>query len=233
MNEKKMILVADDDAEIISLLRLYLDSEDMEVIAASDGESAYNILESERIDLALVDVMMPKLNGFELIKKLRVSHHLPVLVISARTELSDRVLGLDLGADDYIQKPFEPLEVVAKVKAHLRRSDAMKSSPGKDEQVQNANVIQFENLVLNLDSCTITADGNTSNLTKVEFLVLKMFMEQPMRVFTKDQVYECGWGDVSVDDNTIRVIISRLRDKIGSCQIKTIRGLGYRLEKGI
>ena len=236
---KKTVLVADDDAEIVSLLRLYLESEGMTVIAANDGEAAYKAVESEKIDLALVDIMMPKLNGFELIKKLRATYSLPVLVISARTELSDRVLGLDLGADDYISKPFEPLEVVAKVKAHLRRADLQKArndeaaGTGTSGNVNNTgNILCFENLVLNLDSCTITADNVTNNLTKAEFLVLKMFMEQPNRVFTKEQVYECGWSDVAVDDNTIRVIISRLRDKIGTAQIKTIRGLGYRLEKG-
>ena len=130
---KKTVLVADDDAEIVSLLRLYLESEGMTVIAANDGEAAYKAVESEKIDLALVDIMMPKLNGFELIKKLRATYSLPVLVISAKTELSDRVLGLDLGADDYISKPFEPLEVVAKVKAHLRRADLQKAQ--KDEHI--------------------------------------------------------------------------------------------------
>lgn len=219
------ILIADDEKEIIKLLRIYLEKDGVTVFEAYDGEMAYLILKNYPIDLAIVDINMPRMNGYELIQKVRTTMDIPIMVISAKVELSDRVLGLDLGADDYITKPFEPLEVAAKVKARLRR---MSPDPLRDE----VPFITVGDLTLNISECRLDRNGEAVELTKVEFLVLKMFMESPGRVFTKEQVYENGWGtENAVDDNTIRVIISRLRDKIGEDKITTIRGLGYRLEK--
>lgn len=219
------ILIADDEKDIIRLLRIFLEKEDIHVYEAYDGEMAYMILKNYDIDIALIDIMMPRMNGYELIKKVRETMNIPIIVISAKVELSDRVLGLDLGADDYITKPFEPLEVAAKVKARIRRMNAYKSY-SEDEE------ISVGDLSLNVKECTICKAGKTIELTKVEFLVLKMFMNTPGRVFTKEQIYEAGWGnEYIVDDNTIRVIISRIREKIGDTHIKTIRGLGYRFEK--
>jgi len=219
------ILIADDEKEIIKLLRIYLEKDGVTVFEAYDGEMAYLILKNYPIDLAIVDINMPRMNGYELIKRVRATMDIPIMVISAKVELSDRVLGLDLGADDYITKPFEPLEVAAKVKARLRRM-----SP--DLSRSEAPIITVGDLTLNVSECRLDRNGEAVELTKVEFLVLKMFMESPGRVFTKELVYENGWGsENAVDDNTIRVIISRLRDKIGEDKITTIRGLGYRLEK--
>ena len=219
------ILIADDEKEIIKLLRIYLEKDGVTVFEAYDGEMAYLILKNYPIDLAIVDINMPRMNGYELIQKVRTTMDIPIMVISAKVELSDRVLGLDLGADDYITKPFEPLEVAAKVKARLRRM-----SP--DLSRGEAPIITVGDLALNVSECRLDRNGEAADLTKVEFLVLKMFMESPGRVFTKEQVYENGWGNENaVDDNTIRVIISRLRDKIGEDKITTIRGLGCRLEK--
>ena len=219
------ILIADDEKEIIKLLRIYLEKDGVTVFEAYDGEMAYLILKNYPIDLAIVDINMPRMNGYELIQKVRTTMDIPIMVISAKVELSDRVLGLDLGADDYITKPFEPLEVAAKVKARLRR---MSPDPLRDE----VPFITVGDLTLNISECLLIKSGEAADLTKIEFLVLKMFMESPGRVFTKEQVYENGWGtENAVDDNTIRVIISRLRDKIGEDKITTIRGLGYRLEK--
>ncbi|MBN1776101.1 MAG: response regulator transcription factor [Clostridiales bacterium] len=219
------ILIADDEKEIIKLLRIYLEKDGVTVFEAYDGEMAYLILKNYPIDLAIVDINMPWMNGYELIQKVRTTMDIPIMVISAKVELSDRVLGLDLGADDYITKPFEPLEVAAKVKARLRR---MSPDPLRDE----VPFTTVGDLTLNVSECRLDRNGEAVELTKVEFLVLKMFMESPGRVFTKEQVYENGWGsENAVDDNTIRVIISRLRDKIGEDKITTIRGLGYRLEK--
>jgi DNA-binding response OmpR family regulator len=219
------ILIADDEKEIIKLLRIYLEKDGVKVFEAYDGEMAFLILKNYPIDLAIVDINMPRMNGYELIKKVRTTMDIPIMVISAKVGLSDRVLGLDLGADDYITKPFEPLEVAAKVKARLRRM-----SP--DLSRGEAPIITVGDLALNVSECRLDRNGEAADLTKVEFLVLKMFMESPGRVFTKEQVYENGWGNENaVDDNTIRVIISRLRDKIGEDKITTIRGLGCRLEK--
>lgn len=219
------ILIADDEKEIVRLLRMYIEANDNIVFEANDGQEALRILDKENIDLAIVDIMMPKKNGYEIIKEIRKERYIPILVISAKVELSDRVFGMDLGADDYITKPFEPLEVAAKVRAHLRRAGAQAAVK---EEVEN---IKVGNMLLNCDECVVINNGVTQELTKAEFKVLELFMKHPKRVFTKEQIYEYAWGDdYVVDDNTIRVIISRLRDKVGNDTIKTIRGLGYRLE---
>ena len=219
------ILIADDEKEIVRLLKIYIEANEHQVFEANDGETALQILKNEAIDLAIVDIMMPGKNGYEIIKEVRKGRYIPVLVISAKVELSDRILGIDLGADDYITKPFEPLEVAAKVRAHLRRVGALAAAEGEQHQ------IKVGVLTLDRDECVVIKDGITHELTKAEYKVLELFMQQPRRVFTKEQIYEYAWeNEYAVDDNTIRVIISRLRDKIGNDTIKTIRGLGYRLE---
>ena len=220
------ILIADDEKEIIKLLKIYLETDGVTVLEANDGAQALDILEKNDIDLALVDIMMPKIDGYQVIKKIRQQEkYIPVMVISAKITLSDRVLGIDLGADDYITKPFEPLEVAAKVKAQLRRLNA--TTP----QAPTKSLITVGDMSLDLDECTFIRGDEVTELTKAEFKVLELLMSQPKRVFTKDQIYESAWyGDGAVDDNTIRVIISRLRDKVGAEHIKTVRGLGYRFE---
>ena len=221
------ILIADDEKEIVKLLKIYLETDGVAVLEANDGAQALDILERNDIDLALVDIMMPKIDGYQVIKKVRQREkYIPVMVISAKVTLSDRVLGIDLGADDYITKPFEPLEVAAKVKAQLRRLNV--TSP----QTQPKSLITVGNMSLDLDECTFIGGNKIKVLTKAEFKVLELLMSQPKRVFTKEQIYESAWyDDGAVDDNTIRVIISRLRDKVGAEHIKTIRGLGYRFEE--
>ena len=221
------ILIADDEKEIVKLLKIYLETDGIIVFEANDGVQALDILEKNEIDLALVDIMMPKIDGYQVIKKIRQQgKYIPVMVISAKVTLSDRVLGIDLGADDYITKPFEPLEVAAKVRAQLRRLNV--TSP----QAQSKSVITVGDMSLDLDECVFTNNGVSTELTKAEFKVLELLMSQPKRVFTKEQIYESAWYDEgAVDDNTIRVIISRLRDKVGAEHIKTIRGLGYRFEE--
>ena len=218
------ILIADDEKEIIRLLKIYLASDNITVYEANNGAQALEIIKNTEIDLALVDIMMPKIDGYQVIRAIREREdYIPVMVISAKVTLSDRVLGIDLGADDYITKPFEPLEVAAKVRAQLRRLNVT--------HAEMKNIITAGEMQLDLDQCIFTKNGEVTELTKAEFKVLELLMSQPKRVFTKEQIYETAWyDDGAVDDNTIRVIISRLRDKVGSEHIKTIRGLGYRFE---
>lgn len=218
------ILIADDEKEIIRLLKIYLN--DYNVLEANDGQQALAILNSQQVDLAIIDIMMPKVDGYQVIAKIREkSSYIPVIIISAKVTLSDRILGMDIGADDYITKPFEPLEVQAKVRAQLRRLSASDAVAGKE-------TVTVGDVTLNISECTVNKAGVTVELTKNEFKVLELLMGNPRRVFTKEQIYESAWYDAdSVDDNTIRVIISRLRDKVGSEHIKTIRGLGYRYEE--
>ncbi len=217
------VLIADDEKEIIKALRLFLEKENINVYEAYDGEMAYMIVRNYDIDLAVLDIMMPRMNGFEVLRRIRKDSNIPVMILSAKVQLDDKVLGLDLGADDYITKPFEPLEVVARVKANLRRNDGFSE--------RHENILTYKDMRLDMDRCRLTVGENVIDLTKTELSVMEMFIKQPGRVFTKDQLCVCGWEDSFVDDNTVRVAISRLRDKIGSDRIKTIRGLGYRLEE--
>ncbi len=230
MEKKYNVLIADDEKEIISLLRLFLEKEDINVYEAYDGEMAYMLIQHYKIDLAILDIMMPRIDGFELITKIRKDYDIPIMIISAKVDLNDKVYGLKLGADDYITKPFEPVEVVARVKAQLRRNNKENEIMSNTISENDERIITYKEMVLNLDRCQLTIANKTLELTKIELNLMEMFMESPGRVYTKDQIFERGWKDTFVDDNTIRVTISRLRDKIGTDRIKTIRGLGYRLE---
>ena len=223
------ILIADDELEIRDLLRLYLEKEGYQVVEAVDGLDALAKFEKMNIDLAVLDVMMPGLDGFHLLKKIRETSNIPVLILSARIADNDKILGLDLGADDYLTKPFNPLEAVARIQSNLRRYDSM---GGKKQEIIE---ILVRNLRLDTESCVLYREENSIELTSVEFRLMKLFMENPGKVFTKQQLFEQGWGeDFIVADNNIMVCISKLRAKLSEDAneyIKTIRGLGYRLEK--
>ena len=214
------ILLCDDEQAIIDLLKLYLHDEAYRIFEANDGVQALEILKEEPIDLLLLDIMMPKLSGLDLVKQIRDRFDKPILIMSARSSLSDRLLAYDIGADDYIIKPFEPLEVVAKVKSRLRSTMARETTISRGE------------ITLRLDNCTLDVRGETHALSKVEFQVLRLLMQDPGRVFAKSQIYEAGWdAEYFHDDNSIHVIINRLRAKVGAERIQTIRGLGYRFNK--
>jgi len=220
------VLIVDDEKEIRTLLRLYLEKDNISVVEAADGVSAVELFDEYKFDLALIDIMMPGINGFELLKKIRKKVNIPVIIISARIQSSDKIFGLELGADDYITKPFDGLEVAARVKAGLRRFYEL-GAGGESENV----TINVRNLSLDLHECVVYLDADRIELSSVEFRILKLLMGQPGRIFTKEQIYEAGWTEQIVDDNSIRVAISKLRDKVGRENIKTIRGLGYRMEK--
>lgn len=223
------ILIADDEKEILSLLRLYLENSGYRVLEACDGASALSLIRTEDISLALIDIMMPKMDGYTLIREIRRTRNLPVIILSAKSELSDKILGLGLGADDYITKPFDALEVTARVDAQLRRFCSLGSQkPAVPE------TITVHDLTLDTSSCTLIKNGTAVDLTSTEYKILKLFMESPGRVFTRKQIYEAAWGDEYVmDDNNIMVYISRIREKTGqwngSSYIHTIRGLGYKM----
>ena len=221
------ILIADDEKEIREILSLYLEKDGYLTLQAGDGKEAFDIISTRQIDLAIIDIMMPHLNGYKLIKQVRERSNIPVIILSAKIEDHDKILGLGLGADDYISKPFNPLEVVARTNANLRRYYNFDSPM--------SSLLKVRNLSLDLGQCLLYKAEEEVQLTSTEFKLLKLFMEAPGRVFTKQQIFEAVWGeDQFVDDNTIMVCISKLRKKIQddeSTHIKTIRGLGYRLEK--
>lgn len=223
------ILVADDEQGIVDFVTLYLEKDGYEVFTASDGEQAWACIQQEKIDLAILDIMMPKLNGYQLIKKIRAEKNMPIIFLTAKDASADKVLGLDIGADDYVTKPFDPLELVARVSAQLRRFYSLGA-----QEVNEPEKIALHDLILDLDQCLLFKENEPIALTSIEFKILRLFMSAPGRVFTKKQIYEAVWEDTYiVDDNNIMVYISRLREKLGTREeesyIQTIRGLGYKI----
>ncbi|QHI73000.1 response regulator transcription factor [Aminipila terrae] len=229
------ILVAEDDESIVDLLKLYLENEGYEVYAASDGLQALDILAHNEIDLAVLDIMMPKLNGYEVTKKIRFISNIPILILSAKNLDSDKIIGLDLGADDYMTKPFNPLEIIARVKAALRRYYKLNDNTAQ-QTVTSTKLIVGE-LELDTEKLELTKSGKEISLTPTEYKIIALLMKAPGRVYTKAQIYETISGEYfESDDNTMMVHISKLREKIerdpkSPEYIKTIRGLGYKIEK--
>lgn len=219
------ILIAEDDADIREVLRLYLEGEGFAVVEAADGDTALRLALSSAPDAAILDVMMPGMNGYELTRALRRQSDIPILILSAKSEDNDKILGLNLGADDYIAKPFNPMEVVARVKAHLRRAGNVRR-----------DLLTVGELTLDTAAMQLYKKGVPVPLTPTEYKILAQLMRSPGRIFTKVQLYEGIAGEFfESNDNTMMVHISKLREKIednpkNPRHIITIRGLGYKIE---
>lgn len=228
----KNILIADDEMEILELIELYLMKDGFNIIKAYDGQQALEEIKKGNVELAIIDIMMPKLNGFQLIKKIRKEYNIPLIILSAKGEFEDKILGLGLGADDYITKPFNALELTARVQAQLRRFYDLNEFKQTKETMLKVNEIS-----LNRDSCILHKNDNEIDLTSVEYKILILLMEHVGQVFTKKQIYENVWNEPYYgDDNVIMVHISKLRDKLEDNPkkpkyIKTIRGLGYKFNR--
>ena len=228
----KNILIVEDSQEIIDLIKIYMEQEEYFIYEACDGESAINIFEKEEIHLVVLDIMLPKLNGYEVIKRLRKRSNVPVIILSAKNQDADKILGLNLGADDYLAKPFNPLELVARINAQMKRFYDF----GGSKEKQDEKVI-IGDLMLDQRECKLYKKDKEIDLTYMEYKLLKLFMTEPGRVFTKAQIFELVWeSEYYYTDNTVVVYISKLRDKIeddskNPQMIKTVRGLGYRFEK--
>ena len=224
------ILIADDEIELIELLKLYFEKDGNAVFQAENGTKALEILSSQKIDCAILDVMMPEMNGFQVLKKIREKNDIPVLMLTARTSTSDKVLGLDLGADDYITKPFDPVEVVARVNTNIRR---FRKTVTTDTDYEKENKFTFEDFILDTERCCLFKGNEKIEITGTEFKILKLFFSAPNKLFTKLEISEAGWDpNMYVEDSSIMVALSKLRAKLGEeIMIKNIRGLGWRLEK--
>ncbi|HBH12991.1 MAG: OmpR family two-component response regulator [Clostridiales bacterium 38_11] len=224
------ILIADDNKQIVSVLNEYAKKEGFETVVASDGEEALKAFEKQKFDIILLDVMMPKKDGFEVCREIRRTSNVPVIMITARGEDFERIMGLDIGADDYIVKPFSPGEVMARVRAILRR---IERTP-ENEKVQK--MFNFENLTICLDDFTVSIDEQDLPLTKKEIELLWVMATNKNRVFTRDHLLDSVWGyDYFGDNRTVDSHIKRLRAKIDEFphpkwQIKTIWGVGYKFE---
>lgn len=225
------VLAADDEMELLDALELYMVREDIQLIKAEDGIKAMELFRKESPHLVLLDIMMPGLDGFSVLKKIREESRVPVIMLTARGEDYDKILGLELGADDYISKPFNPMEVVARIKAQIRRNYAY-----QDFGEEECKITMF-GLTLNRQEGTVYKEGTEIALTKTEFLILELLMRNAGRIFTKNQIIDYVWGDdYMADDNTVMVHISNLRSKIEErpktpVMLKTIKGLGYKFEK--
>ncbi|KGJ48886.1 PhoP family transcriptional regulator [Clostridium sp. NCR] len=225
------ILVVDDEKEIVELIELYFRSSNYKIFKAYDGIEAINIIDKNDINLAIVDIMMPNLNGYSLIQNIRTKLNIPIIVISAKVEGYDKILALDMGADDYVTKPFDPLELLARVNAQIRRVYGYSNSYEIDKKV-----IEIGDLKLDLEAFKLTKHDKEIQLTSTELKIVELFMKNPNKVFTKKNLFESVWDEVYIaEDNAIMVQISKIRDKIEDSSkepkyIKTIRGIGYKFE---
>ena len=224
------ILIADDNEDITDILSNYIEREGYEPLVAKDGEEALQLFWEQSPVLVLLDIMMPKIDGYEVCRRIRDKSNVPILLVTARGEDFERVMGLDIGADDYIVKPFSPNEVMARVRAVLRRV------PKNSTIVQNDKIIQLSNLQVNMEEYSATINGNKLPLTKKEIETMWMLVQTPNKVFTRDNLLDSLWGfDYFGDSRTVDSHIKRLRAKIEKeehpdWRIKTIWGVGYKFE---
>ncbi len=224
-----IVLAADDETVLLDSLELFLNKEGIKLLKADNGISALELFKKEQPHLVLLDVMMPGLDGFAVLRKIRDDSHVPAIMLTARTEDYDKILGLELGADDYITKPFNPLEVVARIKAQLRRNYDY-------HEVSSSSVYKAFGIELNKEAKSVTSDGNALSLTSTEYKILELLMPHPGHIYTKKQICEYVWdGEDMADDSTIMVHISNLRNKLKRDEdtviIKNVKGLGYKFEK--
>lgn len=228
------ILIADDEAEIRSLLGLYLENDGYTIVEAKDGAEAVIKFREEKPDMCVLDIMMPEMDGYHVLRRIREESNVPVVFLSAKDADSEKILGLNLGADDYIAKPFNPLEAVARINSNIRRFYSLGTKGSESSEIKQ-DKIQVRDLILDPESCSLEKDGQVIELTSIEYKIMELFMTHPGKVFTKQQIYEYGWGEeFFIADNNIMVCISKLRAKLSedpSQYIKTLRGLGYRLDK--
>ena len=227
------ILICDDDADIVAALKIYLSSADYELFTASTGREALDCIRENGIDLVLMDIMMPEMDGLAATARLREDFNIPVILLTAKSELSDKVLGLNVGADDYITKPFDPIEVQARVRSHLRRYMRL---GGRMEPEPKKDVITIGGVELDDAAKSVTVDGEPVSLTPIEYNILHLLMRNPNRVFSSSQIYELVWNENAIgSESSVAVHIRHLREKIeinpsDPRYIKVVWGQGYKME---
>ena len=226
------ILVCDDEKEIVDAIEIYLSQDGYHIFKAYDGEQAIEMLKREEIHLLIIDIMMPKLDGIRATLKIREHSSIPIIILSAKSEDTDKILGLNIGADDYITKPFNPLELLARVKSNLRRYTSLGSLTAEDKAVY-----QVGGLVINDDTKQVTVDDEPVKLTPIEYNILLLLVKNQGRVFSIDQIYESIWNEDAIGaDNTVAVHIRHIREKIeinpkDPRYLKVVWGVGYKIDK--
>ncbi|MCU6746980.1 MULTISPECIES: response regulator transcription factor [Lachnospiraceae] len=231
--ETNHILIVEDDKEIREGIQIYLKSQGYEVFQASDGVEGLEILEKEEIHLAIVDIMMPRMDGIHMTMKLREKYDFPVIMLSAKSEEVDKITGLNLGADDYVTKPFTPMELMARVNSQLRRYRKFMEKLAPKE-----NVHVIGGLEINEDTVEAAVDGNPVKLTPIEYKILLLLAKNPGRVFSAEEIYERVWQEKAINTDTIMVHVRNIREKIemdpkNPKYLKVVWGVGYKIEKQI
>ena len=228
------ILIVEDDPEIRDGIEIFLKSQGYQVFKAGNGIEGLKVLEQEQIDLAIVDIMMPRMDGIVMTAKLREKYEFPVIMLSAKSEETDKVMGLNIGADDYVTKPFTPLELMARVNSQLRRYTRFKNRSEAGGEPQRVYV--NGGLELNEDTVEVFVDGKPTKMTPIEFKILALLMKNPGRVFSADEIYERVWNEKAINTDTIMVHVRNIRDKIEinpkePKYLKVVWGVGYKIEK--
>ena len=235
---KERILIVDDEKEIRDLIDIYLKGEGYDTLKAENGEEALNILEKQNVDLIILDIMMPKVNGIEACLRIREEREMPIIMLSAKSEDMDKILGLNTGADDYLTKPFNPLELVARVKSQLRRYKRFNKALAQvDTQEKEDNILEIEELSINLETHEVFKEGDEIKLTPTEFDILVLLGGNRGKVFSIENIYNSVWKqDFMQSDNTVMVHIRKVREKIEEDPrkpkyIKTVWGVGYKIDR--
>lgn len=232
--EKYNVLVVEDEKEIAEAIEIYLKNQGYNVFKGSNGLEGLEIVEKEEIHLAVVDIMMPKMDGATMVMKIRESYDFPIIMLSAKSEDMDKILGLNIGADDYVTKPFNPLELLARVNSQLRRYSKYLNMVKKDEKKTNSYAIG--GLEVNSDRKEVILDGDVVKVTPIEFKILQLLIKSPGRVFSAEEIYERVWNENAVNTDTVMVHVRNIREKIeidskNPKYLKVVWGVGYKIEK--
>ena len=232
--EMNHVLVVEDDKEIREGVEIYLKSQGYEVFQAADGVEGLEVIEKEDIHLAIVDIMMPRMDGVTMVIRLREHYDFPVIFLSAKSEEVDKIMGLNMGADDYVTKPFTPMELLARVNSQLRRYRRFMEKLGDKEE--NSRIHTIGGLEINEDNVEVTVDGEPVKMTPIEYKILLLLMKNPGRVFSAEEIYERVWNERAINTDTIMVHVRNIREKIEvnprePKYLKVVWGVGYKIEK--
>ena len=232
--EMNHVLVVEDDKEIREGVEIYLKSQGYEVFQAADGAEGLDVIEREDVHLAIVDIMMPVMDGISMVVKLREKHDFPVIFLSAKSEEVDKIMGLNMGADDYVTKPFTPMELLARVNSQLRRYRRFMER--LEDKNENSRIHMIGGLEINEDNVEVTVDGEPVKMTPIEYKILLLLVKNPGRVFSAEEIYERVWNERAINTDTIMVHVRNIREKIEvnprePKYLKVVWGVGYKIEK--
>ena len=236
MNSVYHVLIVEDDKQIRDGIEIYLKSQGYEVYKAADGIEGLKVISENEIHLAIIDVMMPRMDGIHMVMQLRKDYDFPVIMLSAKSEEVDKIMGLNMGADDYVTKPFQPLELLARVNSHLRRYSRYLNMVNQNAENENGNIHIIGGIELNEDTKELKVDGELVKVTPIEYKILSLLMRNPGRVFSADEIYERVWQEKAINTDTVMVHVRNIREKIEynpkePKYLKVVWGVGYKFEK--